>query len=162
MKIDKIFSQLSIHDSSLVSNDSSQRDCNEIAPRCLHAWNTYYAFRRNCHPDCLDYGVLIGKPCQYGMYPVHPSEEKWLMTSEGHLLIDGYPIYRHDEYCMDIFDNNSTTPFDHDLHLFMCFDGPMNPQHPLTKYSVNSLYFPFSVSLSCLKRSRLISNLDSR
>ncbi|XP_011333407.1 uncharacterized protein LOC105277002 isoform X2 [Ooceraea biroi] len=72
-----------------------------------------------------DYGVLIGKPCRYDMFPVHPSEEKWFATSEGHILIEGYPLYRHNQYCMDIFYNNSMTPFDQDFHLFMCFNNPV-------------------------------------
>lgn len=83
-----------------------------------------------------DYGVLIGNPCQNGMYPVHPSEDTWSLTSEGHLLIEGYPIYYHDSYCMDIFYNNSIASFDREFFLFICFSDPVVHDHP--NFQVNS------------------------
>ncbi|EZA57807.1 G-protein coupled receptor Mth2 [Ooceraea biroi] len=85
-----------------------------------------------------DYGVLIGKPCRYDMFPVHPSEEKWFATSEGHILIEGYPLYRHNQYCMDIFYNNSMTPFDQDFHLFMCFNNPVIQENRRITFRVNT------------------------
>ncbi|XP_024885510.1 G-protein coupled receptor Mth2-like [Temnothorax curvispinosus] len=69
-----------------------------------------------------DYGVLIGKPCKYGMYPTDPREEEWLLTSEGHVFVEDYAFYDQNNYCMDIFYNKSE--FDHNFHLFICFDSP--------------------------------------
>ncbi|XP_067206388.1 uncharacterized protein mthl15 isoform X3 [Linepithema humile] len=69
-----------------------------------------------------EYGVLIGKTCKYGMYPVDPKEEEWWLTSEGHVIADGDEIYDQNNYCMDIFYNKSES--DHAFHLFICFDAP--------------------------------------
>ncbi|XP_036141820.1 G-protein coupled receptor Mth2-like isoform X1 [Monomorium pharaonis] len=68
-----------------------------------------------------DYGVLIGKPCKYGMYPNDPREEDWLLTSKGHVFIKDYDVYDQSKYCMDIFYNISE--YDR-LYLFVCFDAP--------------------------------------
>ncbi|KYN20401.1 G-protein coupled receptor Mth2 [Trachymyrmex cornetzi] len=69
-----------------------------------------------------DYGILIGKPCKYGMYPMDPREEEWTLTSEGHVSIETYAVYDQDKYCMDVFYNKSE--FDHNFHLFICFEKP--------------------------------------
>lgn len=74
--------------------------------------------------DCLDYGVLIGKPCKYGMYP--EEEEEWLLTSEGHVFVEHYTLYDQSKYCMDIFYNKSE--FNHSFTLFVCFDNPATKQ----------------------------------
>ncbi|EFN71976.1 G-protein coupled receptor Mth2 [Camponotus floridanus] len=86
-----------------------------------------------------DYGVLIGKPCEHGMYPVDPKEEKWLLTAEGHVLAD-YEIFDQNKYCMDIFYNKSE--FDHNFHLFICFENPETQFNPTqfnpTRYQVTT------------------------
>lgn len=69
-----------------------------------------------------DYGVLIGKPCKYGMYPTDPREEEWFLTSRGHVSIKNYDLYDQSRYCMDIFYNISE--FDQSLYFFICFDAP--------------------------------------
>lgn len=72
--------------------------------------------------NCLDYGILIGKPCKYGMYPVDPGEEKWLLTSRGQIFVTDYTVYDQNKYCMDVFYNISE--FVHNFHLFICFENP--------------------------------------
>ncbi|KAL0105699.1 hypothetical protein PUN28_015872 [Cardiocondyla obscurior] len=69
-----------------------------------------------------DYGVLIGKPCKYGMYPVDPKEEEWLLTSEGHVFVQDYAVYDQNKYCMDIF-YSKLIP-ERNFYLFICFDNP--------------------------------------
>lgn len=76
-----------------------------------------------------DYGVLIGKPCKYGMYPMDPREEEWLLTSEGHVFIEDYAVHDLNKYCMDVFYNISE--FENSFYLFACFDHP-----PTTDVSV--------------------------
>ncbi|XP_032666485.1 G-protein coupled receptor Mth2 isoform X2 [Odontomachus brunneus] len=84
-----------------------------------------------------DYGVLIGKPCLYGMYPVNPTKEKWSMTSQGHVKVENYPIYNLDQYCMDVYYNKSH--YNRGFYLFICFekDGPV--QNIKTSYKVNTV-----------------------
>lgn len=93
--------------------------------------------------NCLEYGVLIGKPCKYGMYPIDPREEEWWLTSEGHVIADGDEIYDQDNYCMDIFYNKSES--DHAFHLFICFDTPA-PQEDSVWYSDNTYSSQFKIA----------------
>ncbi|KYN31773.1 G-protein coupled receptor Mth2 [Trachymyrmex septentrionalis] len=83
-----------------------------------------------------DYGILIGKPCKYGMYPMDPTEEEWVLTSEGHVVIENYDEYDQDKYCMDVFYNKSE--FDHNFHLFICFDKPETNKIS-ARYQVNTV-----------------------
>ncbi|CAL1673466.1 unnamed protein product [Lasius platythorax] len=78
-----------------------------------------------------DYGVLIGKPCEHGMYSLDPREEEWLLTSKGHVLAEDYQLFDQNKYCMDIFYNKSE--FDHSFHLFICFDDSEPPQYFTTR-----------------------------
>ncbi|KAL6432144.1 hypothetical protein ACFW04_006689 [Cataglyphis niger] len=84
-----------------------------------------------------DYGVLIGKPCKHGMYLVDPREEDWSLTAEGHVLAEGYQIFDQNKYCMDIFYNKSE--FDHNFHLFICFEDPDKQHDTSTRYQMNSV-----------------------
>jgi len=93
-----------------------------LSTRILYAWRNRV---NRLLSDCLDYGILIGKPCKYGMYPMDPRDEEWgnvFLTSEGHVFIKNYAEYDQDKYCMDIFYNKSES--DHNFHLFICFDKP--------------------------------------
>jgi len=54
------------------------------------------------------------------MYPLDPREEKWLLTSEGYVFVEGYTVYDQNKYCMDVFYDKSE--FDHIFNLFICFD----------------------------------------
>ncbi|KYN05227.1 G-protein coupled receptor Mth2 [Cyphomyrmex costatus] len=83
-----------------------------------------------------DYGILIGKPCKYGMYPIDPREEEWLLTSEGHVSVENYAVYDQDNYCMDVFYNKSE--FDHHFHLFICFENPATNEIS-TRYRMNTV-----------------------
>ncbi|XP_012215330.1 G-protein coupled receptor Mth2 isoform X2 [Linepithema humile] len=83
-----------------------------------------------------EYGVLIGKTCKYGMYPVDPKEEEWWLTSEGHVIADGDEIYDQNNYCMDIFYNKSES--DHAFHLFICFDAPAPQEQDSVRFHLNT------------------------
>jgi len=83
---------------------------------------------------------LIGKPKCDRMYPVDPREEKWWLTSEGHVIIEGDEDYDQDKYCMDIFYNKSES--DHAFHLFICFDD-FTPQEDAVRY-VDNIFLNFS------------------
>lgn len=67
------------------------------------------------------------------MYPVDPREEDWSLTAEGHVLAEGYQIFDQNKYCMDIFYNKSE--FDHNFHLFICFEDPDIPHDTSTRYN---------------------------
>ncbi|KAG7201323.1 hypothetical protein KM043_004094 [Ampulex compressa] len=68
-----------------------------------------------------DYGLLVGKTCQFGMYPITP-DEKWHFTPEGYVSQEGFPPYRHHDYCMDFFANS--TDVQDGFYPFLCFDDP--------------------------------------
>jgi len=68
--------------------------------------------------DYLDYGVLTGKPCKYGMYPMDRRKDKWFLTSEGHVSVERYRVYDQNKYCMDTFHNK--LELNHSFYLFIC------------------------------------------
>lgn len=70
--------------------------------------------------NCSDYGLLFGNSCLHGLYLVNPAEEKWLMTSQGHLEVKNYPVYNLDQACMEVYYNKSD--YNIGFHLFVCFD----------------------------------------
>jgi len=109
-----------------------------------HAWDLSSLIWSG-RPDCLDYGVLIGNPCRYGTFL---AEEKWFVTSEGHISLEDYPIQHHNEYCMDIFYNNSTVSFDRDIYLVLCFGNPQVDQYRQIRYT-NFLHSSFSFWTRC-------------
>ncbi|XP_066583921.1 G-protein coupled receptor Mth2-like isoform X2 [Prorops nasuta] len=82
-----------------------------------------------------DYGILVGSPCKYGMYPVLP-EEKWNVTSNGHIYVPGYKVFEHHEYCMDIIYNRSH--MEEALYPFVCFDSPTIDEYTETRFRVNA------------------------
>ncbi|XP_011878015.1 PREDICTED: G-protein coupled receptor Mth2 [Vollenhovia emeryi] len=90
--------------------------------------------RSSAFDTTRDYGVLIGKPCKYGMYPTDPREEEWLLTSEGRVFVEKYVLYDQNNYCMDIFYN--MTEFDHNFSLFICFEDPSIKQ--LSRFRMNT------------------------
>ncbi|XP_012275021.1 G-protein coupled receptor Mth2 [Orussus abietinus] len=81
------------------------------------------------------YGVLVGKPCKHGMYPTLP-EERWHMTSRGHVYVPTYKTFDHQEHCMDMFYNNSE--FREGLYPFVCFPEPSVYETSATRFGVNA------------------------
>lgn len=67
------------------------------------------------------------------MYPVDPREEKWLLTSKGHIFVSDYMVYDQNKYCMDVFYNISE--FD-DFYLFVCFENPSTKYENLIRYII--------------------------
>ncbi|XP_020285009.1 G-protein coupled receptor Mth2 [Pseudomyrmex gracilis] len=65
-----------------------------------------------------DYGVLIGKPCTNGMYPINPRREDWWLSSDNHVFVNNYHEPNDvNGYCMDILKRKS----DYNFYLFLCF-----------------------------------------
>lgn len=77
------------------------------------------------------------------MYSVNPRNEAWLLTSNGHVSDEGYQVYDLDEYCMDVFYNNSH--YDLGFHLFICFDDPARKENLATRYIHVSLLRNFQI-----------------
>lgn len=90
--------------------------------------------------DRLGYGLLIGKMCKHGMYPVNPREEEWSLTSRGDLCAEGNQLYHQNDYCVDIFYNRSG--YDLGLHLFICFEEPLKDEYTTTRYNPAPTAFP--------------------
>jgi len=74
--------------------------------------------------DYLDYGVLIGMPCKYGMYAVSTyHKDEWYMTWQGLVVFEyGFKIHDRNNYCMDTFQNK--LELDRSFHLFICLKKP--------------------------------------
>lgn len=70
------------------------------------------------------------------MYPVDPREEEWLLTSKGHIFVADYTVYDQSKYCMDVFYN--ITEFDHNFHLFICFENPPTEEETLIRYIIST------------------------
>ncbi|XP_046737468.1 G-protein coupled receptor Mth2-like [Diprion similis] len=86
--------------------------------------------------DSTEYGLLVGKPCLYGMYAVL-REENWHLVPEGKLHVPGYQTYEHHQHCMDMFYNTSLGP--DGLYPFVCFeDPPLQDNYSEERYHVNA------------------------
>ncbi|XP_012262716.2 G-protein coupled receptor Mth2 [Athalia rosae] len=93
--------------------------------------------------NTTEYGLLVGKPCLYGMYPVLRNEE-WHITPEGMVHVPGYKTYEHQQHCMEMFYNSSIGP--DDLYPFICFEDPPPPEDATaTRFQVNATL----LSISC-------------
>ncbi|XP_034173230.2 putative G-protein coupled receptor Mth-like 2 [Osmia lignaria lignaria] len=68
------------------------------------------------------YGLMVGPKCKYGMFML-TENDTWSITPEGYISFnpDFKPWY-HDEYCMEMFYNNTTM---NSLTMFACFDTPI-------------------------------------
>ncbi|XP_046412720.1 G-protein coupled receptor Mth2-like [Neodiprion fabricii] len=87
--------------------------------------------------NSTEYGLLVGKPCSYGMYAVL-KDEKWHLVPEGKLHVPGYQTYGHHQHCMDMFYNSSLGP--DGLYPFVCFeDPPLEENYSEERFHVNAV-----------------------
>ncbi|XP_043288643.1 G-protein coupled receptor Mth2-like [Venturia canescens] len=70
--------------------------------------------------DSPDYGLLVGKPCKYGMFPVDHSEN-WFFTPRGEFNLSFYRIYARNEYCLEILPHPKKRG-KYKLQPFVCFE----------------------------------------
>lgn len=93
--------------------------------------------------NSTEYGLIIGKPCLYGMYPVF-KHEGWHIFTNGMVHVPGYVTYEHHQYCIDMLYNFTHVP--DGFYLCVCYDDPAPERNSAkTRFAVNAAL----LSVSC-------------